>query len=354
MFETGKGFDWATAESLAFATLLLEGYPVRFVGQDSSRGTFSQRHASVLDQETGEKYYPLKNLSTKQAQFEIIDSFLSEFGVLGFEYGYSLATPKGLTIWEAQFGDFFNGAQIMIDQFITAGEDKWSTQSGLVMLLPHGYEGQGAEHSSARMERYLQLCARHNMYVADCTTPANFFHLLRRQLKWSFRKPLIVMSPKSLLRHPKVVSPLEDFANGSFQPILDDPSADPKKVEKVVLCSGKLYFELLAKKEELNAENIALVRFEQLYPLQNDAIEAIFEKYSNRKEIVWAQEEPENMGAWSFILRNFRETGIQVVAPVPSGAPAPGSHKMFEKNQNAVINRVFDRNDAPVKRPVTA
>ncbi|MDH6254001.1 2-oxoglutarate dehydrogenase E1 component [Chryseobacterium sp. H1D6B] len=348
----GNSLDWALGEWLAYATLLTEGHNVRISGEDVERGTFSHRHAVVKTEDTEEEYVPLKHVS--ENRFDIFNSHLSEYGVLGFDYGYAMASPNTLTIWEAQFGDFVNGAQIIVDQYLAAAEEKWKLQNGLVMLLPHGSEGQGAEHSSARLERFLTLCANENMVVANITSPANYFHLLRRQLKWSFRKPLIVMSPKSLLRHPKVVSPLEDFAAGSFQPILDDPTADPKKVEKLVLCSGKLYFELLAKKEELNAENIALVRFEQLYPLQTDAIEAVFSKYENRKELVWAQEEPENMGAWSYILRNFRDTGIQVISPVPSGAPAPGSHKMFEKNQNAVINRVFDRNDAPVKRPVTA
>ena len=348
----GNSLDWALGEWLAYATLLVEGHNVRISGEDVERGTFSHRHAVVKTEDTEEEYIPLRHVS--ENRFDVFNSHLSEYGVLGFDYGYAMASPNTLTIWEAQFGDFVNGAQIIVDQYLAAAEEKWKIQDGLVMLLPHGSEGQGAEHSSARLERFLTLCANENMVVANITSPANYFHLLRRQLKWSFRKPLVVMSPKSLLRHPKVVSPLEDFANGAFQPVLDDPTADPKKVEKLVLCSGKLYFELLAKKEELNCENIALVRFEQLYPLQTDAIEAIFNKYENRKQLVWAQEEPENMGAWSYILRNFRDTGIQVVAPVPSGAPAPGSHKMFEKNQNAVINRVFDRDDAPAKRPVTA
>ena len=344
--------DWALGEWLAYATLLSEGHNVRISGEDVERGTFSHRHAVVKTEDTEEEYIPLRHVS--ESRFDIYNSHLSEYGVLGFDYGYAMASPNTLTIWEAQFGDFVNGAQIIVDQYLAAAEEKWKIQDGLVMLLPHGSEGQGAEHSSARLERFLTLCANENMVVANITSPANYFHLLRRQLKWSFRKPLIVMSPKSLLRHPKVVSPLEDFANGSFQPILDDPNAEAGKIEKLVLCSGKLYFELLAKQEELNCDTVALVRFEQLYPLQNDAIEKIFAKYSNAKSIIWAQEEPENMGAWSYILRNFRDTGIQVIAPVPSGAPAPGSHKMFEKNQNAVINRVFDRDDAPAKRPVTA
>ena len=277
MFETGKGFDWATAESLAFATLLLEGHPVRFVGQDSSRGTFSQRHASVLDQETGEKYYPLKNISTKQAQFEIIDSFLSEFGVLGFEYGYSLSSPETLVLWEAQFGDFANGAQIIIDQFITSGEKKWTRASGLVMLLPHGYEGQGPEHSSARIERYLQSCAQENLQVVNCTTPANYFHLLRRQIHRTFRKPLIVFSPKSLLRHKKCVSEIEDFLpENSFHRILPDHADFPEynliklvrdeEIKRVVLCSGKIYFDISEKRETIRNSKVQLLRIEQLYP----------------------------------------------------------------------------------------
>ncbi|ATL75916.1 2-oxoglutarate dehydrogenase [Chryseobacterium piperi] len=348
----GNSLDWALGEWLAYATLLTEGHNIRISGEDVERGTFSHRHAVVKTEDTEEEYIPLRHIS--ESRFDIYNSHLSEYGVLGFDYGYAMVSPNTLTVWEAQFGDFVNGAQIIVDQYLAAAEEKWKVQNGLVMLLPHGSEGQGAEHSSARLERFLTLCANENMVVANITSPANYFHLLRRQLKWPYRKPLIVMSPKSLLRHPKVVSPLEDFANGTFQPILDDPTADAKKVEKLVLCSGKLYFELLAKKEELNADNIALVRFEQLYPLQADAVEAIFSKYENKKEVIWAQEEPENMGAWSYILRNFRDTGIQVIAPVPSGAPAPGSHKMFEKNQNAVINRVFNTNDAPAKRPVTA
>ncbi len=347
-----NSLDWAMGEWLAYATLLTEGKNVRISGEDVERGTFSHRHAVVKTEDTEEEYIPLRHIS--ESRFDVYNSHLSEYGVLGFDYGYAMTSPNTLTIWEAQFGDFVNGAQIIVDQYLVAAEEKWKIQNGLVMMLPHGSEGQGAEHSSARLERFLTLAANENITVANITSPANYFHLLRRQMKWNFRKPLVIMTPKSLLRHPKVVSPLEDFANGSFQPILDDPAADPKKVDKLVLCSGKLYYELLAKKEELNCENIALVRFEQLYPLSMDKINEIFAKYSNRKALVWAQEEPENMGAWSYILRNFRDTGINVVAPVPSGAPAPGSHKMFEKNQNAVINRVFDRDDAPTQRPVTA
>ena len=347
-----NSLDWALGEWLAYATLLTEGNNVRISGEDVERGTFSHRHAVVKTEDAEEEYIPLRHVS--ENRFDIYNSHLSEYGVLGFDYGYAMSSPNTLTVWEAQFGDFVNGAQIIIDQYLVAAEEKWKIQNGLVMLLPHGFEGQGAEHSSARLERFLTLAANENMTVANATTPANYFHLLRRQLKWNFRKPLIVMTPKSLLRHPKVISKLEDFATGQFQPIIDDETANADKIEKLVLCSGKIYYELLAKKEELNCENVALVRFEQLYPIQNDKIEEIFEKYKNRKQLLWVQEEPENMGAWTYILRNFRDTGIQVISPVSSGTPAPGSHKMFERNQNNVINKVFDRDDAPAKRPVTA
>lgn len=335
----GNSIDWALGEWLAYATLLTEGHNVRISGEDVERGTFSHRHAVVKTEDTEEEYTPLQHIS--ESRFDIFNSHLSEYGVLGFDYGYAMASPEMLTIWEAQFGDFVNGAQIIIDQYLVAAEEKWKAQNGLVMLLPHGFEGQGAEHSSGRLERFLELTANDNIIVANCTTPANFFHILRRQLKWNFRKPLVIMSPKSLLRHPRVVSPLEDLANGKFQPIIDDTTADANKVEKLVLCTGKLYYELLAKKEELNAENIALVRLEQIYPLQREDLDNILNKYSNRKELIWAQEEPENMGAWTYILRHLRNTGIDVIAPVSSGSPAPGSHKMFEKNQRGVINKVF-------------
>ena len=335
----GNSIDWALGEWLAYATLLTEGHNVRISGEDVERGTFSHRHAVVKTEDTEEEYTPLQHIS--ESRFDIFNSHLSEYGVLGFDYGYAMASPEMLTIWEAQFGDFVNGAQIIIDQYLVAAEEKWKAQNGLVMLLPHGFEGQGAEHSSGRLERFLELTANDNIIVANCTTPANFFHILRRQLKWNFRKPLVIMSPKSLLRHPRVVSPLEDLANGKFQPIIDDTTADANKVEKLVLCTGKLYYELLAKKEKLNAENIALVRLEQIYPLQREDLDNILNKYSNRKELIWAQEEPENMGAWTYILRHLRNTGIDVIAPVSSGSPAPGSHKMFEKNQQGVINKVF-------------
>lgn len=348
-----NSLDWAMGELLAYATLLQEGNNVRISGEDVERGTFSHRHAVVKTEDAEEEYTPLQTIRGGNS-FQVYNSHLSEYGVLGFDYGYALAAPDTLTIWEAQFGDFTNGAQIIVDQYLVAAEEKWKIQNGLVMLLPHGSEGQGAEHSSARLERFLTLCANENIIVANCTTPANFFHLLRRQMKFPFRKPLVVMSPKSLLRHPKVVSSMEDLAQGEFQPIIDDTNAVATKVKKLVLCSGKLYYELLAKQEELQDDTVALVRFEQLYPLHTEKIDEILTKYNQRTELIWAQEEPENMGAWSYILRNFRDTGIQVIAPVPSGTPAPGSHKMFEKNQNSVICRVFGVDHAPTERPVTA
>ena len=361
MFETGKSFDWATAESLAFGTLLLEGYPVRFVGQDSSRGTFSQRHAGVLDQDTGEKYYPLKNLSSKQAQFEIIDSFLSEFGVLGFEYGYSISSPETLVLWEAQFGDFANGAQIIIDQFITSGEKKWTRASGLVMLLPHGYEGQGPEHSSARIERYLQSCAQENLQVVNCTTPANYFHLLRRQIHRKFRKPLIVFSPKSLLRHKKCVSEIEDFLpENSFHRILPDHADFPEynliklvkdeEIKRVVLCSGKVYFDISEKREIIRNPKVQLLRIEQLYPFPVKKLASFLKRFKNADEFIWCQEEPENMGAWSFVERYINWTldsigakskKVHYVGRKPSASTATGYLKKHVQQQDEIISRVL-------------
>jgi 2-oxoglutarate dehydrogenase E1 component len=361
MFETGKGFDWATAESLAFGTLLLEGYPVRFVGQDSSRGTFSQRHAGVLDQDTGEKYYPLKNLSSNQGQFEIIDSFLSEFGVLGFEYGYSISSPESLVLWEAQFGDFANGAQIIIDQFITSGEKKWTRASGLVMLLPHGYEGQGPEHSSARIERYLQSCAQENLQVVNCTTPANYFHLLRRQIHRTFRKPLIVFSPKSLLRHKKCVSEIEDFLpENSFHRILPDHADFPEynliklakdeDIKRVVLCSGKVYFDISEKRETIRNPKVQLLRIEQLYPFPVKKLASFLKRFKNADEFIWCQEEPENMGAWSFVEKYINWTldsvgakskKVQYVGRKPSASTATGYLKKHVQQQDEIISKVL-------------
>jgi len=340
MVQETNELDWALGELLAYASLLKEGYNVRISGEDVERGTFSHRHAVLKTEDTEEEYIYLKNVS--DSRFDIYNSHLSEYGVLGFDYGYALASPKTLTIWEAQFGDFANGAQIIIDQYLVAAEEKWKIQNGLVMLLPHGMEGQGAEHSSARLERFLTLCANENIFVANCTTPANYFHLLRRQMKLPFRKPLVVMTPKSLLRHPKVVSGIEEMANGEFQTLIDDTLINAQKVERIALCSGKIYYELLAKREELNEERVALVRLEQLYPLDRQTLAGIMNRYAHNKEIVWVQEEPENMGAWAYILRNLRNTGIQVIAPVSSGTPAPGTHKGFDKNQKQVIQRVFD------------
>lgn len=340
MVEDNK-LDWAMAELLAYASLLSEGDNVRISGEDVERGTFSHRHAVVKTEDAEEEYVPLKHVNSA-CRFDIYNSLLSEYAVLGFDYGYAMASPNTLTIWEAQFGDFVNGAQIIVDQYLVAAEEKWKMQNGLVMLLPHGSEGQGAEHSSARLERFLTLCANNNIFVANCTEPANYFHLLRRQMRLPFRKPLVVMSPKSLLRHPRVISSIEELANGTFRPVIDDANVNPEKVERLVFCTGKIYYELLAKKEELNAENVALVRLEQIYPLDMTSISAILDKYKNRKDFVWVQEEPENMGAWSFILRNFREQNIQVISPVPSAAPAPGSHKKFEITQEGIIDKTFE------------
>ncbi len=338
MVEDTDKLDWAMGELLAYGTLLQEGHPVRISGQDVERGTFSHRHAVLKSEESEQEICPLNSVSNT-AKFTAFNSLLSEYGVLGFDYGYAMAMPNSLTIWEAQFGDFSNGAQIMLDQFISAAEDKWKMMNGLVMLLPHGYEGQGAEHSSARMERYLQLCAQHNMQMVNCTTPANFFHVLRRQLKRNFRKPLVVFTPKSLLRHPQCVSSIQDFTTGRFQEIIDD-TIEASSVKKLVLCSGKLYYELLQERTENNRNDVAIVRMEQLYPLPEKQIKTIIEKY-NPEQLIWAQEEPENMGAWSHILRNLRPLPFEVVARSESAATASGSSKRSAKRQKIIIEQVF-------------
>ena len=276
---------------------------------------------------------------------QIYNSLLSEYAVLGFDYGYAMAAPDTLTVWEAQFGDFANGAQIVIDQYISAAEDKWKVQNGLVMFLPHGYEGQGAEHSSARAERFLQLCAQGNMYVANVTTPANFYHLLRRQMKVDFRKPLVIFTPKSLLRHPKVVSSLEDLANGEFQPVIEDTVKDKSKVERLVFCSGKLYYDIIEQMTEEQAEKFVLVRLEQLYPLDEQKIKDIIASYPEKTELIWAQEEPENMGAWSYILSHLRGLPWDLISPRASAAPASGSYKRWSINQTNVINKVLKINE---------
>jgi 2-oxoglutarate dehydrogenase E1 component len=343
-FESDK-MDWAMGELLAYGSLLTEGYDVRMSGQDVERGTFSHRHAVVKVEDSEEEVVLLNHIENKKGNFYIYNSHLSEYGVVGFEYGYALASPNTLTIWEAQFGDFSNGAQIMIDQYISAGEDKWNNQNGLVMLLPHGYENQGAEHSSARMERFLQLCAKHNMYVADVTTPANFFHLMRRQMKTNFRKPLIVFSPKSLLRHPIAVSTADEFANGQFQEILDDPNAtDKKAIKTLVFCTGKVYYDIIAKREELGRNDVAVVRLEQLFPLATEQIQAIIDSYPNADDYVWAQEEPKNMGAYSYMLMNFDLVKLRLASPKAYSAPAAGSYERSKKRQANAIAMVFDKN----------
>lgn len=337
--------DWAMAELLAYGSLMEEGYNIRFSGQDVERGTFSHRHAVIKTASQEEEIVQLRNLSNAKGKFNIFNSLLSEYGVVGFDYGYALGSPETLTIWEAQFGDFSNGAQIVIDQYISAAEDKWGVQNGLVMLLPHGYEGQGAEHSSARMERFLQLCADDNMFVADCTTPANMFHLLRRQVKAKYRKPLIVFTPKSLLRHPLVISTKEDFANGSFQMLIDDATAKASKVKTLVFVTGKFYYDLLKKREELGKdEEVALVRIEQLFPLPKEEIRKVLAKYKNATDIVWAQEEPKNMGAYTHMLLHLEEAaGFRVCSQDLHASPAAGSSVRARIRHEAVINSVFNK-----------
>ncbi len=337
--------DWGMAEMLAYGSLLEEGFNVRISGQDVERGTFSHRHAILRDEISEERINLLNTNPNNKGEMYIYNSFLSEYGVLGFDYGYAMANPNTLTVWEAQFGDFGNGAQIIFDQYLSAAEDKWKSQNGIVVLLPHGYEGQGSEHSSARIERFLQLCGEDNMIVADCTTPANFFHLLRRQMKRDFRKPLIVFTPKSLLRHPKAVSSLNELANGSFQEVIDD-TIDPKQVKKLVFCTGKFYYDLLAERETLNRNDVALIRIEQLFPLHLEQLQGIIDKYPNVERYVWAQEEPKNMGAWSFMMQRFDLVKLEVASRAFSSVPAPGSSTRDKKRQRRVIEDVFDiKND---------
>ena len=340
-FEQNK-VDWGMAEHLAFATLLSEGHDVRLSGEDVGRGTFSHRHAVVKEEESEESIIPLSRIKEQGGgTFHVYNSLLSEYGVLGFEYGYALTAPQTLTIWEAQFGDFANGAQIMIDQYICCGEDKWKNQSGLVMLLPHGYEGQGAEHSSARLERYLQLCATQNMYVTNCTTPANLFHLLRRQLKAPFRKPLVAMSPKSLLRHPLVISSVEELTQGYFQEVLDDSQVNPEEVRTLTFCSGRFYYDLLAEREKLGRKDVALVRIEQLFPLPIEELKLIIARYPNVTDYVWAQEEPKNMGAYGYMLMNFDIVKWRLAAANAYSAPAPGSPMRHKARHQEAIDKVF-------------
>ena len=352
--EAGENIDWATAEALAFGSLLLEGYPVRLSGQDSARGTFSQRHSTFVDQDDERAYVPLNNLSNDQAPFEVVNSPLSEAAVLGFEYGYSLAEPRGLILWEAQFGDFANGAQVIIDQFLAAGETKWLRMSGLVMLLPHGFEGQGPEHSSARLERYLQLCAEDNIQVANCTTPANLFHILRRQMHRKFRKPLILMTPKSLLRHKRCVNRLEELATRTtFHRVLwddlelwgDDSLAAPEKIRRVVLCSGKIYYDLFEARESLKRKNVYLMRLEQLYPFPKRPLMKELERFPNA-EIYWCQEEPQNMGAWWFVMPRIEQVLMNVgnkcerpryIGRPESASTAAGALQVHRQEQDKII-----------------
>ena len=361
--EQGSGIDWATAEALAFGSLLEEGYPVRLVGQDSGRGTFSQRHSVLRNQIDNSRYIPLNNISKSQKNFEIVDSFLSELAVLGFEYGYSLVAPNTLTLWEAQFGDFANGAQVIIDQFIASGERKWKRASGLVMLLPHGYEGQGPEHSSARLERFLQLCANDNLQIMNCTTPANYFHALRRQVLRDFRKPLIMMTPKSLLRNKYCVSELKDFSKeNSFHRVMWDHSMDPKSkgfiklknnsdIKKVILCSGKIYFDLLAAREKIKKNDVIIFRIEQLYPFPAKSLVKELKPFAKNANFYWCQEEPKNMGAWLLVRDYIRWTldtikaknnEISYIGRIPDASPATGYAKRHLSEQQEIINKVFE------------
>ena len=339
VFETNT-LDWGMAENLAYGSLMEEGFNVRISGQDVERGTFSHRHAVLRDEVSEERINLLNNNPNNSGRMTIYNSLLSEYGVLGFDYGYAMANPNTLTIWEAQFGDFSNGAQIMFDQYISAAEDKWKMQNGIVVLLPHGYEGQGSEHSSARIERYLQLCAEDNMTVANCTTPSNFYHLLRRQMKRNYRKPLIVFTPKSLLRHPKAVNTIEDLATGEFQEVIDD-TLNPTKVTKLVFCMGKFYYDLLAEREILAREDVALVRIEQLFPLHLEKLQQVIDRYPSVENYVWAQEEPRNMGAWSFMLERLDLVKLNVCSRKYYAVPAAGSSTRFKKRHKAVIDSVF-------------
>jgi 2-oxoglutarate dehydrogenase E1 component len=345
MATTTHMFDWAMGEQLAYGTLLAEGKRVRLSGQDVERGTFSHRHAVLTLEDSEEEYIPLANISDQQAPFDIYNSHLSEYGVLGFEYGYAMANPNALTIWEAQFGDFFNGAQIVVDQYIASAETKWQRANGLVMLLPHGYEGQGPEHSSARIERFMELCADYNMQVVNCTTPANFFHAIRRQFKRDFRKPLVVFTPKSLLRHPQCVSPLVDFTEGKFQEVIADPNVNADAVTRVVFCSGKIYYELLEKQQKDEIKNVAVVRVEQLYPTPLAQMESVYNTYAKAEEAVWVQEEPENMGAWPYLLRKVRRTffkDIEVISRKESSSTATGFAKQHADQQAFILARAYE------------
>jgi 2-oxoglutarate dehydrogenase E1 component len=349
---TGGGVDWATAEALAFGTMVLEGTPVRLSGQDSSRGTFSQRHLEFVDYESGKPYLPMKHLDRKQARFEVVDSSLSEYAVMGYEFGYSVADPLTLVLWEAQFGDFVNGAQIMIDQFVSSCEAKWGQPSGLVLLLPHGYEGQGPEHSSARIERFLQLCAENNMIVANATTPAQYFHLLRRQMyggpdRRGLRKPLILFTPKSILRHARATSSLAELSTGGFREVLADPQAVGAGTARVLLCSGKVYYDLLAAREKQGIDHVAILRLEQLYPFPSATLRDVLAHYPATAELVWVQEEPRNMGPWLFVQDNLQpllaasRRTLSYVGRAPSASPATGALKRHQEEQEQIVLDAF-------------
>jgi 2-oxoglutarate dehydrogenase E1 component len=349
MAEGERPLDWAAAESLAFATLATDGYRVRLSGQDSERGTFSQRHAVFHDVETDREYIPLQHLTEDQAPVEIINSPLSEQGVVGFEYGYSLDYPDGLIAWEAQFGDFVNGAQVIIDQFLASAEDKWRRLSGLVMLLPHGFEGMGPEHSSARLERFLEIAAEDNIQVCNPTTPAQYFHLLRRQCVRKWRKPLVVMTPKSLLRHPRVVSNFDELASGRFQRVIGDAEAAqrPKDITRVLLCSGKVYYDLLEHREKQGRSDVAIVRLEQYYPLPYEELTAALEPYGDQTPVYWVQEEPQNMGAWPYLVQKFCRRLLdrwpfEGIYRPESASPATGSKSAHQLEQANLIARAFD------------
>ncbi|HIB94587.1 MAG TPA: 2-oxoglutarate dehydrogenase E1 component [Deltaproteobacteria bacterium] len=344
MVAEDKKLDWGMAETMAFAVLVTNGTPVRLSGQDSGRGTFAHRHA-IITAEDNTKHIPLNHISDGQAPFEVYNSFLSEYGVLGFEYGYAYAAPTSLTIWEAQFGDFANGAQIVIDQFVASSETKWHRMNGVVLMLPHGHEGQGPEHSSARIERFLILCAKNNMQIINCTTPANIFHILLRQMAYPFRKPLVIFTPKSLLRHPKCMSPLEDFLEGTrFREVIDDDFVEATSVRKVLFCSGKVYYDLLERQQKNTVRDVAIVRLEQLYPFPEKQLLSILKRYQNAKKWCWVQEEPENMGAWGFVLRIFSKTGngLELVAREADSSPAVGSPKLHAKQQENLVRRAFE------------
>jgi 2-oxoglutarate dehydrogenase E1 component len=343
--EGGYGIDWAGAEALAFASLLTEGAPIRLSGQDSGRGTFSQRHSVLMDTRSGERYIPLNELDQKQASFRVYDSFLSEAGVLGFEYGYSAAQPHGLVLWEAQFGDFANNAQAIIDLFIVSGESKWQRLSGLALLLPHGFEGLGPEHSSARLERFLQLCAADNIQICNPTTPSQYFHLLRRQAKSNFRKPMVILTPKSLLRHPAAISTLDELAEGSFQTVLDDPNG-VKNPKTILFCSGKIYYELSTRRRDIENTDVVIVRMEQLYPFPDGQLKKVIKKYSRSKKWCWVQEEPENMGGWQFVkprIESITKQALTYVGREPASSPATGFPAIFRQEQNRIVEQAVSR-----------